>query len=391
MYSNNLNRSHPYVAQHVKSISLRPWLVQPKTRSPRSLTENMFTRCMQVLDPHYSQKAAERRLQKRLLKDTKRVTAAFEEMSCLQEYVIDWDECAVFHPEFYRAFLVPPLELWAPHLTALSIRIPLSMVSSLARLRLRHLESFTYHICTGSAPLKAINEQHDGLVVFINNLKDSLQMLTLESTSTSQHLDLSRMFRMMGTYPSLRRVSLSIPFDGGHLSDPMAFAAFLTRHSGSLREFHLTTSRCAPHFKPGDPEHINWIQQILKTCTPSLPLLTGLTLALRPLKAPLDTLVGFLEAHARTLREVALMDRSLDANELDCLFLTADDRVVADELRSLHLCVNKLSAAHLAHLAKRFQNLHTLRLDCKDVSIGYVAPTYGCWGHNNMVCGICPC
>ncbi len=342
---------------------------------------------MQVIDPHYSQKAAERRLQKRLHKDIERVTAALKKMSRLQEYVIDWNEGPVFHPEFYSAFLVPPLKEWSAHLTALSIHVPLPMISSLAVLHMKRLESFTYHICTGTASVKDINEQHDGLIVFIHNLKDSLQSLTLKSTSTSQHLDLSRMFRMMGTYPSLRHVSLSIPFDGGHLSDPMAFASFLTRHSSSLREFHLTTSRCAPHFKPGDPEHINWIQQILKACTPSLPLLTAVSLALRPLKAPLDTLAAFLEAHARTLREVELLDRPLDANELEYLFLTTDGMVAADDIRSLHLCLNKLSAALLASFAKRFQKLHTLKLECKEVDIVHdsmVLP-YGRGVHNDMV------
>ena len=336
---------------------------------------------MQVIDPHYSQKAAERRLQKRLHKDIERVTAALKKMSRLQEYVIDWNEGSVFHPEFYRAFLVPPLKEWSSHLTALSIHVPLPMISSLAVLHMKRLESFTYHICTGTASLKDINEQHDGLIVFIHNLKDSLQSLTLKSTSTSQHLDLSRMFRMMGTYPSLRRVSLSIPFDGGHLSDPMAFASFLTRHNSSLREFHLTTSRCAPHFKPGDPEHINWIHQILKACTPSLPRLTGVSLALRPLKAPLDALVGFLKEHASTLREVALLDRALDVNELDRLFETTDG------IRSLHLRTEKLSAALLAHLAERFRNLHTLELECADIAIAS-APTDGRGGHSAMVGGI---
>lgn len=318
-----------------------------------------MTSCMQVLDPHYSQKVAERRLQKRLSKDKERVTTALAQMCSIQEYTIDWDESTAFHPEFYHAFLVPPLEKWSNHLTALTIRVPLSMVSSLASLRLPRLESFTYHFCTGYTPLNEIHDEHDGFVVFVNNLKDSLQNLSLTSTVTSHHLDLSRIFRMMGSFPCLRRVALSIPFDGGHLSDPMAFMDFLSRHSSSLRGFSLTTSRCAIHFKPGDPEHINWIHHIIKALKKPFPLLSSFDVALRPLKAPLDVLVGFLDMHSSTLCSVSFMDRSLSIHEIKSLF-----KAPPYNIQELHVKTDTVSASFIAGIACWFPSLKTLKLEC---------------------------
>ncbi|KAF8178502.1 hypothetical protein BJ912DRAFT_984042, partial [Pholiota molesta] len=319
----------PYVARHVRRLELQPWL------------------------------------QKRLTKDTKRVTAAFTAMTELQEYSINWDESDRFHPEFYRAFLVPPLEVWAEHLTTLSVRVPLSMISSLARLRLTHLESFTYHFCTGNTPLKDIDDAHDGFVVFVNNLKDSLQELSLLSTSTSQHLDLSRIFRTLGVFPSLKKVVLSIPFDGGQLSDPMTFVRFLKKHRGSLKEFNLLTTRCSSHSKPGDPEHINWIHHILQSIKRPFPLLSGVGIALRPLKAPLGTLVDFLDLHSSTLQSVSLMDRSLCVDEIESLWPVGGSEGILD----LHVKVEALSASLLARFARGFPNLKTLKLECNRVEI----------------------
>ncbi|KAF9476232.1 hypothetical protein BDN70DRAFT_812627 [Pholiota conissans] len=355
----------PYVARHVKRLELHPWLVQPRTKSPRSLTENVIIRCMQLVDPDYTRKTAEQRLQKRLAKDTKRLTAAFTAMTELQEYSIDWDESDRFHPEFYSALLVPPLETWAQHLTTLTVRVPLSMIGSLARLRLTRLESFTYHFCTGNTPLKDIHNAHDGFVVFVNNLKDTLQALSFLSTSTSQHLDLSRMFRTLGTFPSLKKVTLSLPFDGGQLSDPMSFVGFLTRHRGSLKDFRLLTSRCAVHAKPGDPEQINWIQRILKAINKPFPLLSGVGIALRPLRAPLGTLVDFLDMHSSTIQSVSLMDRSLRMHEVVDLWPAN----ASEGILELHVKVDALSAQLLERFARKFPNLKTLKLECNRVSI----------------------
>ncbi|KAF8965430.1 hypothetical protein BDZ97DRAFT_1757265 [Flammula alnicola] len=358
---------NPYVARHVQKVNIRPWLVQPRTKSPRSLTENVIIRFMELVDPDYTRKTAERRLQKRLRKDTAMVTAAFAQMKNVNEYNIDWDDNDGFHPEFYHAFLAPPLEKWAGHLVKLTIKVPPSMVDSLASVRLPHLEDFTYHLSTDSLSLKDINNSHDGFVVFVNNLRDSLVSLTFSSTYTSQNLDLSRIFRMMGTFPSLRKVSLSIPFDGGHLSEPMSFVGFLLKHRGSLKEFGLLTSRCTVHSKPGDPEHINWIQKLLASFDQPFPLLRGLKIALRPLRAPLDILVVFLDKHSSTLQSVTFMDRSLAITELEGLFGSSPYRT--ESIQELHVKVDALSATFLARIARLFPNLKILKLECARIDI----------------------
>ncbi|KAF8162024.1 hypothetical protein BJ912DRAFT_301257 [Pholiota molesta] len=342
----------PYVARYVRRLKVQPWF-----------TDNVVvSRYLQMVDRDGTRNSTE---QKRFSEDIKKVTAAFMAMTELQEYSIDWDGSDRFHPELYRAFLVPPLEIWAKHLTRLSICVPLSMISSLACLRLPYLESFTYHFCTGNTPLKDIDDAHDGFVVFVNNLKDSLQALSFLSTSISQHLDLSRIFRTLGIFPSLKKVVLSIPFDGGQLSNPMTFVKFLKKHRESLQEFNLLTTRCSSHSKPGDPAHIYWIQHILQSIKRPFPLLSGVGIALRPRKAPLGTLVDFLDLHSSTLQSVSLMDRSLGVHEIESLWSVGGSRNIVD----LHVKVDALSASLLARFARRFPNLETLELECNRVDI----------------------
>jgi len=53
------------VGRYVKELKIRPWLVHPRTKSPRSITENAIIRFMEIaVDPHYTRKKAETRLSK---------------------------------------------------------------------------------------------------------------------------------------------------------------------------------------------------------------------------------------------------------------------------------------------------------------------------------------
>ncbi|KDR70148.1 hypothetical protein GALMADRAFT_889202 [Galerina marginata CBS 339.88] len=359
-------------AMHVKQVEIRPWLVQPRTKSPRSLTENLVVRFLQLLDPHYTKKKAEQRLQKRLRKDTANVTAAFQQMINVEQYTIEWDDDLPYHPEFYKAFLTPALETWSSQLVVLKIKVPPFILSSLARVRLPKLEEFTFHFSTGILSFNDIDNAHDGFVVFVNNLKDSLRSLTFTSTHTSQELDMTRIFRKMGYFPSLKKVTLSIPFDGAHLSDPMTFVLFLEKHRTTLKDLNLFAGRCTPRSKPGDPEFINWIQRIIGSPHTPFPQLRGLGVALRPLRAPLDVLIQFLDMHSSTLDSLTLTDRVLNASELRRLFrsvVSGQALAVAEGITNLQVRIDAFSASFLASMAGLFPNLKTLKIECQQVLI----------------------
>ncbi|KAF5309919.1 hypothetical protein D9619_010602 [Psilocybe cf. subviscida] len=358
--------SQEWVGRHVKSVAIQPWLVDPRTKSPRSKTENAITRCMEILDPHYTKKKAEQRLQKRLTKDTVRVQNALEVMKNVQEYIIEWDGDPNYHPEFYHAFVLPPLEAWSSHLISLSICLPPSTFNSLARVRLPHLETLSVQFDTGNLSESDTMHLYDGFIVFINNLKDSLTSLKVSSTCSSLNLNLSRIFRRMGTFPRLRKISLSIPFDGGHLPDPLAFADFVAKHHSSLKDLSIVTSRCTAHSKTGgDPEHVNWIQHILTSFHIPFPRLTAFEVALRPLRGPLDTLGHFIDMHSTTLQSLSLADRGLDVMDLQRLFLSP--HMAWDGLHELRFKAQTVTAPLLTCIAHLLPDLKACSLESADV------------------------
>ena len=352
--------------RYVKKLKIRPWLVHPHTNSPRSITENAIIRFMKIaVDPHYTRKKAEARLQKRLRKDMARVTAAFKSMTTLRDFEIDWDDNREFHSEFFRAFLAPPLASWQAHLTSLTVKVPLALVFTLASVRLPYLECFTFHFTTGDLTEKEVNHAHDGFLVFVNNLKDSLQSLTFTSTFTSQNLNLCHIFDHIGVFPSLRKISLSIPFEGGHLPEPMSFVHFVMKHSKTLNHVNLFASRCVMRWTPSHPGCINWIPNILCSIPAPLPHLRGLGVALRPLRTPLTNLTEFLSAHPY-IETLLLEDRALENTQISDLFPHFLGQPVVDILH-FQTKVEDLTPDLLVYFASKFPYLQTLKIECSKI------------------------
>ena len=318
-----------------------------------------------AVDPHYTRKKAEARLQKRLHKDMTRITTAFKSMTTLQTFEIDWDNAREFHPEFFRAFLAPPLAGWKAHLTSLTVKVPLPLVYTLASVRLPYLQSFTFHFTTGEVEEKKVNHAHDGFLVFVNNLKDSLQSLTFTSTFTSQNLNLCHIFDHMGVFPSLRKISLSIPFEGGHLPEPMSFVDFVMKHSKTLNHIDLFASRCVMRWTPGHPGCFNWIPNILCSISAPLPQLRGLGIALRPLRNPLTVLIQFLSIHP-DIETLLLEDRALEITQIGQLFPHFHGQPVVDIL-NFQTKVEDLTPDLLAYFAFKFPNLQTLKIECSRI------------------------
>ncbi|PPQ96701.1 hypothetical protein CVT26_010253 [Gymnopilus dilepis] len=354
----------PHVAMHVKHLIMRPWLVQPRTKSPRSRTENLIVRFLELLDPHYTKKKAEQRLQKRLRKDITNVTTAFQHMTKLEDYSLEWDDSRGFHPEFYKEFLAPALESWSSHLLKLSLKVPPAMLSALGHVRLPKLETLVFHFSTSALSSKDIDSQYEGFVVFVNNLKDSLSSLSLLSSNTCRELDISRMFSKLGSFPALRKVALSIPFDGAHLSDPQTFVKFLEKHRLSIKELDISATRCTPRSTPGDPEYHNWVQRIIGSLNTPFPHLSSLGLALRPLRAPLDVLIRFLDMHSSTLDTLKLTDRVLSVVDLREIFLSLSGSALIPTITSLQVKMDEFSATSLAQIALLFQDLKSLKIEC---------------------------
>ena len=358
------NDSDPDLAKYVKKVVIRPWLITP----PR-VTPNFWTNIHDILDPEHTKKEIEKRLQKCLWEDFALVVSAMNAMENIKEYFIEWNEEKDYHPELYKACFTPISQKWIGQLTKLSIKVPPPFVKSLARVRLRNLETLEYHFCTGQMSPRDIDDIHDGFLVFVNNLKDSLEYISFISTHSSLHLDITRVYKLLGPFPKLRSISLSVPFDGAHLSDPLAFVGFLEKHRSTLKDISVLTSRCMVHNSPGSPGGFNWIQKILISVKNPFPRLRSLTLAMRPLRASLTNVSDFLGKHISTLDSVILAERALDYCEFKRLLKNAASGPLDLEgLRHLRVKLNNFSPSILYYLASKMPGLTCLDIECSSIT-----------------------
>ena len=349
------------MAKYVKRVVICPWFIDSPVVSHTGLGRSFWD----IVDPDHITKEIDRQLQKLLCKDIAPVVSALNAMQNVNEYVIKWDE-GKYHPELYTAFFTPMLQKWTGQLTKLSIMVPPQFVRSLASIRLRRLEYLEYHFCTGRTLLHEIDEVHNGFLVFVNNLRDSLKFISFISTTTSLHLDVTRIYRSLGHFPKLHSISLSAPFDGAHLSNnPLVFVQFLEKHRSTLKEISVLTSRCtAFHSVPSHPETQLWIQKILTLIHTPFPRLRSLALAMRPLRVPLTNVSNFLDMHISTLDSVTLTDRALDYRDLVPLMQTTNGPLDLTGVRHFGVKLHNFTADILYYLASRMPELRSLDIEC---------------------------
>jgi hypothetical protein len=313
-----VRRSDPHIGRgdFVRRVNIEPWLVQPRPKSRCSRFDAIRKFIRGLFDTDSKKHQLNRRITRRITKDTTRVTDAVVGLRNLTEYGLGWDSLGPYHPELFRAFLCPVLTHIGPKLVKLSISVPLEMLCSLAPITLPQLEYLEVKMCTLEMPRRDIDIILDSFIVFVNNLYPTLQSLSISSRVPSRFLDLTRFFTFLGSFPRLLTFSLSMPFDGAHLSSPSNLVAFLNKHHHTLQHLQLSTSRCSPTDTPLDPSCKYWIPNILSSLANPFPRLRGLQLALRPLKADLTPITTFLKQYAPTLASLTLTDRQLTFDEV---------------------------------------------------------------------------
>ncbi|KAJ3569055.1 hypothetical protein NP233_g5307 [Leucocoprinus birnbaumii] len=364
--------SRDEVATHVKKLTIEPWLVQPRTKTYVSRSENLWNRVNTFFNSGYMQQEAEKRVQKRINKDIMRVTSAVQRLNRVDEYQISYNERSTkHHRQLFEAFLSPTLEAFGSTLAKLTIKVPYNLLQQLSYVRLPQLREFDIYLCTGVASMDKVKYALDGFFVFVHNLQ-SLEHLGISATSCSRNLDLSYFSARWGTFPHLKSFSLCIPFNGGLLSSPEDFYEHLIKpHAGTLEKLKLSTS-CGGLAPQGslDPACHYWIQRILRSSfkTP-FPRLREVELALRPLKAELTDLHTFLQLHSASLQNLCLTDRALNIQELDQIFESLE-RLPGhrnDVLETLGVKMEVLDARTLVLIAHRLPQLKALNLAFTDL------------------------
>lgn len=189
------------------------------------------------------------------------VLNALSKLTNIHSYTIEWKQAV----DSGRTFCLPFLAaVWSLLLQSNICLCSLTLDMSLSHLRdvlslipsiatgntFAHLTSLSLHFTnTGfSYPVSfyagytSYSEQtFPPLASFLNLLSPSLHSLTLSSFG---HLDFSFLFLPLQTFPHLRELSLSIPCDARHFTNPRGFTAFLEAHKHQLEVLSFSPQYC---------------------------------------------------------------------------------------------------------------------------------------------------
>ncbi|KAK7025072.1 hypothetical protein R3P38DRAFT_2952664 [Favolaschia claudopus] len=347
----------------VHSIRVQPWMVVPKElKSPA--WRSIYTRLSGCHRLENFDDTPEAHIARRVQKQTRRVTDIVKGLPELHKYHIDWDE-GPYHLEFFSAILeiVPKI---GGRLQTLNLKVPLYFMPYLPTLAgdLPALEHLTLTIHTGTFTAAYISQQMEGLIIFVNNnVLRNLRTLSLYTTPTSTFLDLGPFFKNLGHGRRLTSFTLCIPFDGGHLADPLQLRRFLLNHNSTLQSIDLGTTRAAAHQQPSPRSAKYWIRETLKHY-PRPPSLTRLSLGLRPLRSDLAPLERCLFTMRPQLHVLKLSERPLEYNELQRVVNTLDCPPL---LRMLSLRLRWLSPEIVDLLASGLPDLTALELTFTEI------------------------
>ncbi|KAG6817376.1 hypothetical protein H0H87_009563 [Tephrocybe sp. NHM501043] len=350
----------------VREVTIEPWLVQPSLKPSHKKGARFWGFIWGLFDPHYVERQLNQRVQKRLKKDIRRFTDAISVMPNLTKYSLEWKETRQYHPELYRAFLSPVLCRVRTSLRSLSLNVPTEMLGSLAPVALPRLEHLGVELCTLKKSKVEIEHSFESFAVFVNNLFPTLESLSISTRVPSRSLKLDRFFWMMGSFPRLQSFSLSMPFDGVHLSSPSQVVEFLDKHRTTMRCLHFDTSRCSAETVV-DPKLKYWIRDILTSLNTPYPRLETVYIEVRPIQSSLAPLMSFLKLHSQSLDSVTLTERALTYTEVKALLDALGAYESSHQLRQLRLNLKHLSPALLELLANRVPRLSHLELSFTEI------------------------
>lgn len=195
------------------------------------------------------------------------VLNALSKLTNIHSYTIKWKQAV----DSGRTFCLPFLAaVWSLLLQSNIYLCSLTLDMSLSHLRdvlslipstatgntFAHLTSLSLHFTnTGfSYPVSfyagyaSYSEQTlPPLASFLNLISPSLHSLTLSSFG---HLDFSFLFLPLQTFPHLRELSLSIPCDARHLTNPCGFTTFLEAHKHQLEVLSFSPQYCCLQSSP---------------------------------------------------------------------------------------------------------------------------------------------
>ncbi|KAJ3899096.1 hypothetical protein F5879DRAFT_540337 [Lentinula edodes] len=371
---------------HVQSLHIQPWAVSnvpsSKTyRGPSGRVSSVFDHVHSFFDSDYPTRRAEALVRKRMRKQIQLIKETAKTLGFVQEYSVEWNVDRPYHPEFFTAFLsLVDVSPFGRTLTKLSLKVPTDRLVCLASLDLPALEQLDIQLVTMSLSERYINDCFDNFAVFVNNLYDTLRSLSISSTHISLNLNLYRLFYLLGDFPHLHSLGLTIPYDGAHLSSLDSLQSFIQKHGRTLQELKLLCNRSAARTRPNDPCAKYWIQRTITDIFTfgNLSNICSLELALRPLRSELTPFLNVLASVANQLESLVLTDDALTPGEVErvlavltCKFSAGTNGGVVEysHLRHLAIRLQYLCLFTVDLIASKLRLLHSLKLTFSDVRL----------------------
>lgn len=368
--------------RRVSSLEIRPWWCEPADDEGierGALLPRIKSRLSRLVARQYLAKQAQRRLGAHIERDISSIVEAVSTLPTVATYsVLVSEDEEEYHPKLIKGFLLRLLGTvgWAESLVKFALCVPPQQWVHLAPIRLPNLIEFDWRITTGREDKVTINGYLDPMFVFIHNLASTLSTLSITSTNASLYLDLSWFFSRLEAFRYLSGFTLSIPFDGAHVTNQRVLRDWLLRHGGSLARIRLGASQCQVRGDVSNPEAKYWIQSLFTTFT-EMPNLRQLEFALRPLRADLAPLYDCLRmlTMGGQLESVTFTDRALTLKEIiplvDALHVHTSCEYDCDtvpSVQSLGLRVRQLSPQLLNVIASKLPKLRSLSLHVESLS-----------------------
>jgi hypothetical protein len=351
----------------VRRVDIRPWQIERRViaQQPQGFFGSLRHRLVHLVcqrDEQLIGSAEEAYVRRKVSKAVKMITKAVQHLPNVQEYKIQCQQSDC--DDFFVHGLIPTLMNWEKTLTKLTLCVPPGELVNLPAVRLLRLESLELIFCSAATNPREFHFMVlDPLMVFVNNLYPVLRSFSVTATRNAANVDLTPLFKGLGTFPHLRKFQLSMPYNGSSFSCIQPLLSFLARHT-SIQCFWLSTSPTAPRNAPTPIELQEWIPSILKSLDDSFDDIQEINVALRPLRAHsiFTTLSDFLSTHGPNLSSLTLTeDTTLHFKEVHEMLKPRNSHGFT-HLKRLSLHVQHISAELFSFLAQTFPNLQELEI-----------------------------
>ncbi|KAH8827610.1 hypothetical protein DL96DRAFT_1599640, partial [Flagelloscypha sp. PMI_526] len=308
----------------IRKLVIRPWFIQP-----------VIKQCGHT-KPSRIQFVVHRVA--RLNKYNKLLANLLLSLPSVTRYNVEWAAKDAYHPEFFETLTGTFLESRSANLSHLHLEVPLERLKHIAVGRLRNLET---------------------LEVQLHSAKVASEQIRWELNGISRHFSVGcTRFIQQLNFVQLRRVAITLPYDGRNLGDPNRLRRFLQRH----HEYTGEGLKAQP----------TWIRECLTVELPSEVLepihfrsLDTVELALRPLQVELSPVWEWLQVHRDNLQSALRLEDLV--NLLD---------VLPPTLKVLAVRMHDLVPEMIEHLLYRLPTLKSMVLQFSDIG----APTNSTFG-----------